>query len=50
MRVCGRIWEFRVGCLLVHSALCPHGAPSGEGSSSPLSAEPGEGVLPGRVL
>lgn len=23
MRVCGRIWEFRVRCLLAHSALCP---------------------------
>lgn len=23
MRVCGRIWEFRVRCLLTHSALCP---------------------------
>lgn len=28
----------------------PNGAPSGEGSSSPLPSEPGEGVLPGGLV
>lgn len=50
LRLCGEIGEHRVCHLLTHSAFVPSPRlPSGEGSPSPLPAEPGEGVLPGLV-